>query len=131
MSSKSTELYLCSCGNLFDDYETYPKGDLPSYGLAQKEVRDSIGRVKRGGNGEVVYAKCHYCRQHLSDYDKILPIRDSIISYLIEYNHITSEDWHRFGMKSKRSFSANMARFIDDGLLVRVGKSRPQKYGLK
>jgi len=33
MNGKSTILYKCECGNLFDDWETYAKGTLPSYGV--------------------------------------------------------------------------------------------------
>jgi len=39
MNGKSTILYKCECGNLFDDWETYAKGTLPSYGVEKKLLR--------------------------------------------------------------------------------------------
>jgi len=127
MNGKSTILYKCECGNLFDDWETYAKGTLPSYGVERKPLRKRNGRVVLHDDC-VVYVKCHDCRRHVADYEKQISVKDSIMIYLKEHDFITSDKWDEVGMKSKKSFSAQMGRMMIDGFLCIHCKERPQKY---
>jgi len=127
MKSKSIELFRCECGNLFDDWETYAKGDLPSYGVTQKPLRRRNGRIIYE-NGEVMYAKCHKCRRHVADYEKQINVKDSILIYLKDHDFITSDKWDEVGMKSKKSFPAQMGRMMADGIMCIHCEERPQKY---
>jgi hypothetical protein len=124
---KTTELYLCECGRVFDDWETYD--NIPRYGKEKKPLRGIGGRIVMDGDN-IVYQKCHICRKALKgEKTKRVGLISSILSYLKDHDFITTDTWREFGFHTRQSMSSTLNNMVCSGSVKKHGKySRPQKY---
>ena len=130
---KSTQMWLCECGNVYDDYETYEKGFIQTYGKTKKPLYGHAGKPMLDDNGEQVYGKCHECRTKHGWFHR--PPRysciDRVLEYLKDNEFVTSDMYQRFGFHSKSSFASTMAIHVKDGKIHTKRKGgKNQKYYL-
>ena len=126
---KTTELYICECGNVFDDYETYE--NMPRYGLKQKHSRGAFGKILTDRQGNAIFEKCHRCRGMKSK-DKKIILNDVLIQEAKANEYITTDSWEELGFNSRNSMSSALCALCDRGILHKSKKYyRPQKYFYK
>ena len=127
---KTTDLYICECGNVFDDWETYE--DLPKFGLKQKALIGFGGKPIKDIDGNIIYVKCHICRKTKKKTKNDKCLADTILEYLTEHDYITTEMWEDFGFRSRASMSSTLHAMYKQGKMGKLsGYHRPQKYFLK
>ena len=131
MSYNSTKMYICECGNVFDDYETYE--DMPRFGKTKKPLVDRNGEEVIDRNGHVVHMKCHKCRRTNPLYRSGVS-RSSVglmMDFLREHDYVTSNMHEQFGFHSRHSMTSSLHSYMKKGIISRLEDGgRPQKYKL-
>lgn len=127
---KSNDLHLCQCGNVYDDWETYEKGTMPTYGLELKVKRGRGGKILKDKQGNTIYCKCHVCSRTKSKHKSPI-LSKAVLEYLKDNEFVTSDLWKQFEYHSRYSMTSTLCYLVKTGVLeTRGGKKKNQKYYL-